>query len=125
MYNPIYLDQSQGMHPMANDVKTVCQKYMKYHVIAHTANGSQFDAIIDDIDADGVTMLVPEELNAHREDEQEYRQFGFGGNTFRRYHRRRFPFQTFVFPFFVPYPYYSPYYFYPPYPTYPAYPWFG
>lgn len=125
MYNPINLQQSEEFRPMVSDVQTACHKYMKFHVIAQTTDGSQFDAIIDDIDADGVTMLVPEEFDAHREDEHDYRQFGLGGGRFRRYHRRRFPFHSFVYPFFIPYPYYSPYYFYPPYPTYPAYPWFG
>ena len=50
-------------NPMGGDIKTLCQRYMNYHVIAQTRDGSQFEGIIDGMDDDGVTMLVPEEVD--------------------------------------------------------------
>jgi hypothetical protein len=113
----LYPDQSREAYPMGGNVKTLCHRYMSYHVIAQTRDGSQFDGIIDGMDEDGVTMLVPEEIDgAERENDNTNRQFGYGPRRFRRFHRRRFPFSIFAFPFFIPFPYY-----YPPYPYYPGY----
>ncbi|WP_193373919.1 hypothetical protein [Paenibacillus sabinae] len=116
--NPAYPNQSNEAYPMGGDVKTLSQRYMNYHVIAKTRDGSQFDGIIDGMDDDGITMLVPEEIDAaERENDNTYRAFGYGQRRFRRFRRQRFPFFFFAFPFFTPYPYYYPY----PYPYYPGY----
>ena len=75
-------------------------QYMNYHVIGQMSDGSQVEGIIEDVDDEGVTMLVPENIEA------DERQFGgYGRRRFRRF-RRRFPFNFFVFPFFFPFPYY-------------------
>jgi hypothetical protein len=89
------------------DAKHVCQRYMNYHVIGNVSNGTQMEGIITDMDDEGVTMLVPEDVD------EDVRQFGgyggYGRRRFRRFRRRRFPFYFFVYPFFTPYPYYYPY----------------
>ncbi|MCQ6275715.1 hypothetical protein JMM81_12175 [Bacillus sp. V3B] len=88
------------------NVKSICMQYMNFHIIAQMNDGSQMEGIIDDVDDEGVTMLVPEDI------EEDTRQFGYGGyggygrRRFRRYRRRRFPFFLFGFPFFYPYPFY-------------------
>ncbi|WP_404451894.1 hypothetical protein LG329_16325 [Virgibacillus necropolis] len=117
---PMNPDQVQEDHrPMGDDVKQQCQIYMNYHVIAQMNDGSQFDGIIEGMDEDSVTMLVPEEID----EEQGNRQFGYGYDDydydyddygrprrrrFRRFRRRRFPFRLFRRLF-----------------RYPYYPWYG
>ncbi|PLR79901.1 hypothetical protein CVD25_13215 [Bacillus canaveralius] len=93
------------------NVKSKCERYTSYHVIGHLTDGSRVEGIIEDTDNEGVTMLVPEEVDESTDD---YRQFGgyggYGGyrRRFRRFRRRRFPYPYFVFPFIIPYPYYYP-----------------
>lgn len=113
---PSYPNQVTQAAPMSGDIKTLCQRYMNYHVIAQTRDGQRFEGIIDGMDDTGVTMLVPEDIDDEgRENDNSNRQ-PYGGRRFRRFHRRHFPFYQFLFPFFIPFPYYYPY---PPYPYYP------
>ncbi|MDQ0220222.1 hypothetical protein ELQ35_11390 [Peribacillus cavernae] len=94
------------------DVKIKIRQHINYHVIGHMSDGSKVDGIIEDMDDDGVTMLVGEDMYA--DTDEGMRQFGgygggYGGGyrrRYRRYRRRRYPYNYFVFPFFVPYPYY-------------------
>lgn len=102
-------------NPMGGDAKTLCQRYLKYHVIAQMRDGSQFEGIIDDMDDDGVTMLVPEEVDGEARENDPTRQ-PYGQRRYRRYRRQHFPFIHFAFPFFIPFPYYHPYF-----PYYPGY----
>lgn len=93
------------------NAKKQCKKYMNYHVIAQMKDGSQMEGIIEDMDDEGVTMMVPEDVEAN-----ETRTFGgFGGyggyggygrRRYRRYLRRHFPFYAFAFPFIIPFPFY-------------------
>ncbi|MEK3886153.1 hypothetical protein [Bacillus sp. FSL K6-3431] len=111
-YNHVQLENNRNDQQFnVNDLRdapSICRKYKGYHVMAHMQDGSMIEGIIDDMDDEGVTMLIPEELNGDTE-----RQFGFDGGygrrRFRRFRRRRFPFYFFLFPFFSPYPYYYPY----------------
>lgn len=106
--NQNYGNPSGNMPNMQNDqdMKNLCMKYMNYHVITQMSDGTQMEGIVEDVDDEGVTMLVPEEV------EGDDRAFGFGGyggygrRRFRRFRRRRFPFFFFIFPFIYPYPYY-------------------
>jgi small nuclear ribonucleoprotein (snRNP)-like protein len=96
------MNPDQAIH-MDGDIKTLCQKYMNYHVIAQTKDGSQFEGIIEGMDGDGVTMLVPEEVDGEERDNDPSRQpFGYGRRRYRRFRRQRFPFFYFAFPFFRP-----------------------
>jgi hypothetical protein len=94
------------------NVQNTCQKFMNYHVIGQMSDGSQVEGIIEDMDDDGVTMLVPEMVEEDAEDTRIYGGFGgFGGGygprrRFRRYRRQRYPYNVFVFPFFFPFPFY-------------------
>ena len=116
-------NQAMQASPMGSDIKSLCQRYMNYHVIAQTRDGQQFEGIIDGMDDDGVTMLVPEDVDG---EERQYGLDGYGRRRFRRFRRQRFPFE-FLLPFFTPYPYYYQPYPYPyyPYPYYPYSPEYG
>ena len=46
------------------DVKNQSMQYMNYHVIGQMSDGSQVEGIIEDVDDEGVTMLVPENIEA-------------------------------------------------------------
>jgi hypothetical protein len=108
----MYNNNFPVMHPQQwqNDFRNVqntCQKYMNYHVIGQMADGSQVEGIIEDVDDDGVTMLVPEVVEEDTADDRIYGGYGgYGRRRFRRFRRRRFPFFVFVSPFIYPYPYY-------------------
>jgi hypothetical protein len=93
-------------HEDIRNAKSICMQYIHFHIIAQMNDGSQMEGIIEDVDDEGVTMLVPEDIE---EDERVFGYEGFGGygrRRFRRYRRRRFPFLVFGFPFFYPYPFY-------------------
>ncbi|PAV31046.1 hypothetical protein CIL05_03180 [Virgibacillus profundi] len=114
---------------MDDDVKAFCQRYMNYHVVAQMNDGSEFNGIIESMDDDGVTMYIPEEIDADQmrpaNEEGAARQFDFDFDDydeygrprrrrFRRFRRRRFPFRLFRRLFLFPYYY----------PYYPYYPWY-
>ena len=114
--NPMHQQYQGSYHPMDGDIKAQGERYMNYHVMAQGNDGSQFDGIIESMDDNGVTMLVPEEFDADQarqdnaDDETRQFNFGYGGydgygrprrRRHRRFHRRRFPFSffRFIFPF--------------------------
>lgn len=87
-----------------NDMQNKCWQYLNYHVIGQMADGTQVEGIIEDVDDNGVTLLVPEEVEA---DDRLYGYGGYGGRRrYRRFRRRHFPFTVFAFPFIFPFPYY-------------------
>ena len=58
----------------ANDMHNICWQYLNYYVVGQMADGTQVEGIVEDVNDDGVTMLVPEEV------EVDERQFGgYGG----------------------------------------------
>lgn len=116
--NPVHQFAGSGQ-PMENDIRSLCQQYMNYHVMAQMNDGTEFEGIIDGMDQNGVTMLVPEDIEVEQMGggnmEVSPNQFGFDGygrrRRFRRFRRRHFPFN--IFRFIFPYPYYYPYPYYP------------
>ncbi|WP_235848393.1 hypothetical protein [Litchfieldia alkalitelluris] len=106
-----------------NHMKNLCKSYMNYHVIGQLSDGSQFEGIIDSMDEDSVTMLVPEEV-----EEQQMTRYGYNGyddddyypprrRRYRRYRRSRYPYANLLG--LLLYPYFAPAY--PPYSPYPYY----
>lgn len=88
----------------AATMQNLCKKYMNYHVMAQMKDGSQKEGIIEDVDDQGVIMLVPEDVGP---DNRQFGGYGYGPRPrFRRFRRFRFPFFVFAFPFVFPYPYY-------------------
>jgi hypothetical protein len=109
MYQPQYQHVD-----VSRDIKNICHRYQDFYVVGQMADGTQMEGIIQDIDEDEVTMLVPETVD--EDGMADHRVFvgvggfpgygGFGRRRFRRFRRRRFPFYAFTFPYFVPYPFY-------------------
>ncbi|WP_176222063.1 hypothetical protein [Tuberibacillus sp. Marseille-P3662] len=109
---PMHPYQGHNVNQPMGDIKSLCQQWMHYHVIAHMRDGSQFDGIMTGMDEEGVNMLVPQALDP----EQMNRQYGYDGygyngygyrRRYRRYRPRRFPYDFFRYPFFWLYPYYD------------------
>lgn len=109
--------QANPPHHGMDEAKKTCIKFMNFYVIGQLGDGSQVEGIIEDMDDDNVTMLVPETVE--EEEVNGNRQFGgygggwydgysggYGRRSFRRFRRRRFPFRSFVFPFIFPFPFY-------------------
>ncbi|WP_291566014.1 MULTISPECIES: hypothetical protein [unclassified Clostridium] len=86
-----------------------CNMYLGFHVIITMTDGSMFDGIIDDVDMDGVTMLVGEDMmeDGPDPDPDQYRQFRprRRRRMFRRFRRRRFPFASIVALSLLPFPF--------------------
>lgn len=107
------LTQEMPIH----DMHDFCRKHHMHYVHIHTKKGELLDGIIDEIDNDGVTLIIPIG-DMDREDDEErqapwfYGGYGFYGprfpyghfpRRFRRFRRVRYPFfdiSRFFFPFF-------------------------
>lgn len=90
-----------------------CKNCMTYHVVIVMRDGSTFDGIMDDVDADNATILVGEDVIADDMEDPMERQESFGNRPrrrrrFRRFRRRKFPMRNIHrigllgYPFFVP-----------------------
>jgi small nuclear ribonucleoprotein (snRNP)-like protein len=94
-----------------------CKKFTYFHVIINMNDGSSMEGILEGVDQDRISVLVPEEV-LEREDENDDRQYGGYGyghrprRRFRRFIRRFLPFALLAS--LTPYPY-------APYPYYPYY----
>jgi hypothetical protein len=97
--------QDQEINDYRNIMNT-CQRYMNYHVVGQMSDGTQMNGILQDMDDEGVTMLVPEDVDDDSDDMRFGGYGGYGRRRFRRFRRRRFPYNVFVFPFFFPFPYF-------------------
>jgi hypothetical protein len=100
---PIYPGQENRDY---RNIMNTCQRFMNYHVVGQMSDGSQMEGILTDMDDEGVTMMVPEDVEDDSEDMRYGGYGGYGRRRFRRFRRRRFPYNVFVFPFFFPFPYY-------------------
>lgn len=90
-----------------------CKVLIDFHVILVMKDGTSVDGIMENVDSNGVIMLVaedimdPDDMPMSMSDGQ--RQGGRGGmRRRRRFRRRGFPFGGIrgVFPFFYPYPFF-------------------
>ncbi|MFD2680395.1 hypothetical protein [Bacillus seohaeanensis] len=114
----MYYNENNQMYPENHlqfdydwrNVKHLCHKYRNYYVIGQMQDGTQIEGIIEDMNDDAVTMLIPEMVE---EDAFDNRQYIVGAvpaggyrRQYRRYRRRRFPYHRFVFPFIIPFPFY-------------------
>ncbi|QGH35024.1 hypothetical protein GI584_13670 [Gracilibacillus salitolerans] len=93
-----YNHQQKQMHEM-------CKNYHLYFMQFQTTEGETFEGIIEDMDDDGVIILIPFG-DMERGDEAE-RQYGYGygyfPRRFRRFRRRRLPFfllRSLFFPYY-------------------------
>jgi hypothetical protein len=100
---PGYPSQETGDY---RNIMNTCQRYMNYHVVGQMSDGTQMNGILEDMDNEGVTLLVPEDVDDDSDDMRYGGYGGYGRRRYRRFRRRRFPYAVFVFPFFFPFPYY-------------------
>ena len=94
-----------------------CNSLMGNHITIVMKDGSTLDGMIEKVDANGITMLVGEDVMDDEEDMDQsmnqsnvQRQFGKGRRMrrHRRFRRRGFPFNSIkrVFPIIYPYPFF-------------------
>lgn len=114
------LDIEDGYYRELRAVEDECKKYLYYHIILTMTDGRKFDGIIENVDADGITMLVGEEIMEKESENQsneqrQYYNYDRPRRRFRRFRRRSFPInklaQIALLPYIAPLPYpYYPYY---------------
>ncbi|MFC0523579.1 hypothetical protein ACFFGV_08270 [Pontibacillus salicampi] len=114
---PMQQHMQQPMQQSPQEMKEYCEKHMYYFVIIEMQDGSRYDGIIVNIDAENVYVLMPagdEDESGESSDERQF-GYGYGGYgpgyggygypyRFRRFRRYRFPFfgiRSFFFPFFI------------------------
>lgn len=82
-----------------------CKRYHHHLVQFETTDGHMYEGIIDNVDHNGVDMLIPVGEMERGDQVEDERQFGFGSGIprrFRRFRRHRFPFfilRRLFFPF--------------------------
>ena len=77
-------------------VEDQCKKYLFFHIVLTMTDGNKVDGIIENVDTDGVTMLVGEEVMEEENEDQsneqrQYHSYGRPRRRFRHFRRRRFP----------------------------------
>jgi small nuclear ribonucleoprotein (snRNP)-like protein len=89
-----------------------CKRLIDFHIILVMKDGSSVDGILENVDSNGIIMLVGEDV-IDLDDmpmPEGQRQFGGGRGMRRRrrFRRRGFPFNNVrgVFPFFFPFPFF-------------------
>lgn len=118
------LDRENDNYREFRAVQDQCEKYAYYHIILTLTDGRKIDGIIEKVDADGINMLVGEDVmekeNENASEEQrQYSNYGYNRprRRFRRFNRRYYPLNTLaqiaLLPYITPPPY--PYYQYYPY----------
>lgn len=105
------------------NVHDKCKKCMYYHVTLTMLDGNTVDGIIENVDMDGITMLVGEDVMERESENESDQQRQYHGHRrprrrFRRFRRQTFPIATLAALSLLPYPYIAP-----PYPYYPYYPY--
>ena len=88
--------ERDGHHKDLEYLHDKCKKHAYYHVVITLKDGSTHDGIIEDVDMDGVNMLVGEDvmeddLEGQYDEERQFHMHGFPRRRFRRFRRRRFP----------------------------------
>ncbi|WP_152656595.1 hypothetical protein [Oceanobacillus sp. CFH 90083] len=107
-YNQEMNMQSMEHNPHAKQMYDTCKKFHLYFVQIQTTEGQMYDGIIEDVDNEGVTMLIPDGDMERGEGMERQFGFGYGGYGFPRRFRR---FRRFRFPFFLLSSLFFPYYY--------------
>lgn len=96
-------------------MEELCKRYLLHLVQMEGTDGNMYEGIIEDVDDEGIDMLIPDGEMDRDDENGMYRQFygtygygpfgyGFGyPRRFRRFRRRRFPiyfFRRLFFPYF-------------------------
>ena len=114
------LDRNFYYRELSN-IQNECKKCLSYHCVLTMADGSMVDGIVENVDADNVSVLVDEdvdeeEIESKPADEQQRQYYGHGRRPrrkYRRYKRRVFPLANLAKIALLPYIYPAPYPYYP------------
>lgn len=106
------------------DLHDECQSYLYYHITLKMKDGNMFDGIIENVDADHITILVGEDVmgleNENKSNQQRQYQDRRPRRRFRRFRRQNLPINSLAALALLPYTYIAP----PAYPYYPYDPYY-
>ena len=96
------------MKSKRNDINIAdeCKRLRSFHVILLLKDGIRFDGIIQDINDEGVLVLVGEDVFKNPSQNTPNRQ----NYVYRRYKPRFFPFAALATTYIMPYSYYTPFF---------------
>ena len=95
------------MKSKRNDINIAdeCKRLRSFHVILLLKDGIRFDGIIQDMNDEGVLVLVGEDVFKNPSQNTPNRQ----NYMYRRYKPRFFPFAALATTYIMPYSYYTPF----------------
>lgn len=88
-------------HDHQRSLHDLCRKYMHYHVVLKMKDGRSVHGILEGMNRQEASVLVPEDVTDER---QFYGGYGYPRRRFRRFRRRIFPF--IIIAALYPFPYY-------------------
>ena len=96
------------MKSKRNDINIAdeCKRLRSFHVILLLKDGIRLDGIIQDINDEGVLVLVGEDVFKNPSQNTPNRQ----NYMYRRYKPRFFPFAALATTYIMPYSYYTPFF---------------
>lgn len=96
------------MKSKRNDINIAdeCKRLMNFHVILLLKDGIRFDGIIQDMNDEGVLVLVGEDVFKNPSQNTPNRQ----NYMYRRYKPRFFSFAALAATYIMPYSYYTPFF---------------
>ena len=96
------------MKSKRNDINIAdeCKRLRSFHVILLLKDGIKLDGIIQDINEEGVLVLVGEDVFKNPSQNTPNRQ----NYMYRRYKPRFFPFAALAPTYIMPYSYYTPFF---------------
>lgn len=96
------------MKSKRNDINIAdeCKRLRSFHVILLLKDGIRFDGIIQDMNDEGVLVLVGEDVFKNPSQNTPNRQ----NYMYRRYKPRFFPFAALATTYIMPYSYYTPFF---------------
>ncbi len=96
------------MKSKRNDINIAdeCKRLRSFHVILLLKDGIKLDGIIQDINEEGVLVLVGEDVFKNPSQNTPNRQ----NYMYRRYKPRFFPFAALATTYIMPYSYYTPFF---------------
>lgn len=116
------MNYDRGENVSLQNLFDECKSLINFHIIVVMKDGSSVDGILENVDANGIVMLVGEDvidvdgmpMMPMRDGQGQFdmsdslRQGPRGMRGRRRFRRRGFPFGNVrgVFPFFFPYPFF-------------------
>ena len=99
------------MKSKRNDINIAdeCKRLRSFHVILLLKDGIRFDGIIQDMNDEGVLVLVGEDVFKNPSQNPSNRQ-NQPNYMYRRYKPRFFPFAALAATYIMPYSYYTPFF---------------